>query len=166
MDRIVEKLKAHQKLREGGECLYYPEKRGRFYISEGSCGRVVTSVDYPAGICMKCGRLIALTDKRRTRGHVIRNYGRLIASGTRAQLEKLREKEKTKGGWWHYHLEELFKMLKDEAVELAIEVELHSVGHGSESKIRREAADVANVAHMIIQKCDAIIKKRSTHEKD
>ncbi len=81
-----------------------------------------------------------------------RNYSALLYAGNRAQLEKLNQNGH-KGGW-DEPIESLFKKLRTETYELAHEIHLVGPEYRDPGAIRHEAADVANYAHMIIQKCD------------
>lgn len=76
-----------------------------------------------------------------------RDYDALLAAGNRAQLEKLREKEHK--GPFDGAFIELGSLLYIEALEL-----LEAIRENKPTEIRREAADVANYAHMIIQAVD------------
>lgn len=86
----------------------------------------------------------------------MRDYDKLFESGNRAQLEKL-ELHNRKDCWKKLTLRELMFLLLDEAVEL--HDEYYNIDKLSFDNIRKEAADVANYAHMIIQKCDEEICK-------
>ena len=84
----------------------------------------------------------------------------LLESGNKAQLEKLKENHH-KDNWENMSFEELYDFLHAEEVELYNEVctpEGEWIDKPDYSKIRKEAADVANFAHMIIQFCDKQIK--------
>jgi hypothetical protein len=82
----------------------------------------------------------------------------LLFAGNKAQMEKLMDKKNiAKGGWGEMTIWELFCRLKDELEEL--EVELVQLNPNFEyQRIRLEAADMANFAHMIIQRCDREIQ--------
>lgn len=82
-----------------------------------------------------------------------RNYDELLTSATTAMLEKLRENEH-KPAFDEVSFKDAFKGLCNEKMELA--EELYS--NRSLEQIRREAADVANYAAMIILKCDKMIE--------
>jgi hypothetical protein len=80
----------------------------------------------------------------------------LLFSGNKAQMEKLMdEKNRAKGGWELMTIRELNTKLIEEVCELLLEVALEKSDFIS---IRLEAADVANFAHMIIQRCDREIQ--------
>ncbi len=82
-----------------------------------------------------------------------RNYGELLVHANTAMLEKLNENEH-KPSWEEYNLNELILLLKEEYEELD-----YSLLFGTLADTRREAADVANYAAMIIHKCDMLIKE-------
>lgn len=90
-----------------------------------------------------------------------RNYRKLLKSGNKAQLEKLK-KYKHKSGFDAVSVDAAFNGIVEEFEELSIEVR-HRDRSGFKSrsmdKIREEAADVANYAHMIILACDRKISK-------
>lgn len=79
-----------------------------------------------------------------------RNYADLLGAGNNAQIEKLLENEH-KGGFTGQDLIQLFLLLQEEVLELTREMVLEFYDPRS---IRREAADIANFAHMIILECD------------
>lgn len=79
-----------------------------------------------------------------------RNYSALLYAGNRAQLEKLNQNGH-KGGW-DMNIGELYTRTADELMELREEVVANR--KLDYAAIRHEAADVANYAHMIIEKCD------------
>lgn len=89
-------------------------------------------------------------------------YNKLFESGNRAQLEKLKAKSYKGNGWENIAIDFGMRRLFDEIGELwcyrkennppFTEKKLHEI-------IRNEAADIANFAHMIILKCDKILKK-------
>jgi NTP pyrophosphatase (non-canonical NTP hydrolase) len=71
-------------------------------------------------------------------------------------MEKLMdEKNIAKGGWGDITIHELNTMLIEEFCELLLEIGSEKLDYKS---IRLEAADVANFAHMIIQRCDREIQ--------
>ncbi len=80
-----------------------------------------------------------------------RNYKELLEAGNRAQLEKLYE-NKHKDGWDDISVGYAISRLKEELRELALAYHTESTKH-----VRREAADIANFAYMIILKCDKYI---------
>lgn len=83
-----------------------------------------------------------------------RNIDKLLQSGIAAQTEKLLENSE-KRGFDNIDIDYGFKRLQDEYLELFDE--LYYVKKRDPHKIRREAADVANFAHMIIFACDKLI---------
>jgi len=85
-----------------------------------------------------------------------RDYKKLLESGNKAQLEKLKNNEH-KSGFENLDIDYAFERLKEEVHELL--VELQGVKERNPSDIRSEAADVANFAYMIILKCDQEINK-------
>ncbi len=87
-----------------------------------------------------------------------RNYEKLLKAGNQAQLVKLKMNEE-KGGWNNLSFGQLFVMLQEELNELEKEIDNH---HQDTDLIRLEAADIANYAHMIIQKCDKVERLRGT----
>jgi hypothetical protein len=89
-------------------------------------------------------------------GGTMRDYEKLFESGNGAQREKL-EVHKLKGCWKKLTLRELMLLLFEEVIEL--HDEYYDIEKISFENIRNEAADVANYAHMIIQKCDEEIGK-------
>ncbi len=79
-----------------------------------------------------------------------RDYDSLIKAGNKAQIEKLRENDH-KDPFNTVALWDAYCLLRDEIEELDFEIDDSNKDY---SKIRREAADVANFAHIIILKCD------------
>ena len=77
-----------------------------------------------------------------------RNYCNLLHHGNRAQLEKLTENHH-KSGFDDLDIEYLYECLEEEMAELWSVIEDQLL-----DETRREAADVANYAHMIILQCD------------
>jgi hypothetical protein len=84
-----------------------------------------------------------------------RNYTALIESANKAMLEKLKENEH-KNGWDGIDIGYTTKRIFDEYLELCKEVGIRNT-----REIRREAADVANFAAMIIYQCDKKLKEES-----
>ena len=83
-----------------------------------------------------------------------RDYAELLGAGNKAQVEKLLENEH-KGGFSGQDLIDLFLLLQEETLELTREMVLEFYDPRA---IRREAADIANFAHMIILECDKEIR--------
>lgn len=83
----------------------------------------------------------------------MRNYNGLIASANNAMLEKLKENEH-KTGFDEMTIKHALLRIGEETMELSQEI----YSQGSPENIRREAADVANFAAMIIYQCDRLIK--------
>jgi hypothetical protein len=79
----------------------------------------------------------------------------LLRQGNTAQLEKL-EANEDKRGFESIDLDWAWKRLNEEMHEL--DVELHGTKIRSPEDIRLEAADISNFAHMIIVRCDQLIK--------
>ena len=87
----------------------------------------------------------------------MKDYSQLFIHGNQAQLEKLKENESTEG-FDNIDIQYAMTRLYEEHVEL------HNLLIDDDNEewrkkldyeqIRREAADVANFAHMIILKCD------------
>lgn len=86
-----------------------------------------------------------------------RNHYALLDAGERAQLEKL-EANDHKGGWGEIPLNELAASCSIEVWELTDELLKEPIDY---EKVRAEAADVANYAHMIIQRCDKMLEEQS-----
>ena len=90
------------------------------------------------------------------------DYRRLLAAGNAAQLEKLKENGH-KDGFEQIGMDYAWKRLEEEMSELSRElciIPLTGPGyHKAIRKVRREAADVANFAHMIILKCDGLLQE-------
>jgi len=84
-----------------------------------------------------------------------RDYLALFDAGTTAQLEKL-EHHGRKSCWKELSLRELVYLLSEEMLELHEEY-YEPVGTFSHIRLRQEAADVANYAHMIIERCNEVI---------
>lgn len=86
-----------------------------------------------------------------------RNYAKLLEHGNKAQLEKLKKNDH-KSDFLEIELTHLFTMLFQEYCELEEEFINRNMEEWRENidynKIRHEAADIANFAHMIILKCD------------
>lgn len=88
-----------------------------------------------------------------------RDYNKLINSGTTAQIEKLKENEHKKG-FDNIDVYYAFKRIIEETEELKNELyqfcfKKKNIDY---NKARREAADIANFAHMIIYFCDRMMK--------
>ncbi len=100
-----------------------------------------------------------------------RDYDELLKSGNNAQLEKLKENEH-KRGFEDIGLYYAFKRLDEEYEELKCELyDFSSFGRIHKntfdfSAIRKEAADIANFAHMIILKCDQELERTENRIKD
>ena len=82
-----------------------------------------------------------------------REYVNLLHSGCKAQLEKLTENSH-KPGFEGDDLAGTYMMLEAEVGELWEAIEMKGL-----TDIRREAADVANYAHIIIYNCDRLLKE-------
>lgn len=83
----------------------------------------------------------------------MRDYDGLIKSANNAMLEKLKENEH-KPGFNELTLKEALLGIGTETMELSQEI----FSNGALQNIRREAADVANFAAMIIYQCDKMIE--------
>jgi hypothetical protein len=93
----------------------------------------------------------------------MRDYTKLLEAGNKAQLEKLKQNGHKKG-FNDINLEYATRRIEDEYQELSEEIWI--ITHDEQcinywhkdnkdyKKIRMEAADIANFAHMIILKCD------------
>ncbi len=77
-----------------------------------------------------------------------RDYKALLCEGRKAQIEKLKENDH-KCGFDIASIKDSFKLLHIEMQELSNEIFVEEPDY---KKIRREAADVANFAFMIILK--------------
>ena len=97
----------------------------------------------------------------------MRDYKKLIAAGNKAQIEKLKENEHKKG-FDDIDIMYAFGRADEELQELCEELyDVHTM-YGVRSlypkedidycNARHEAADIANFAHMIILKCDELLK--------
>jgi uncharacterized protein YjaG (DUF416 family) len=84
----------------------------------------------------------------------MRDYKALLEAGNRAQLEKLKENEH-KDGFNQIDLEYAVSRIREETEELEVEL----IFRDNDKNIRREAADIANFAHMIIFGCDRKLKE-------
>jgi phosphotransacetylase len=84
-----------------------------------------------------------------------RDYEKLLESGNKAQLEKLLLNEH-KRGFENIDLNYASDRIEEELDELWVEIQMKNKDF---SAIRKEAADIANFAHMIIYKCDQELKK-------
>lgn len=83
-----------------------------------------------------------------------RDYHELIDAGNTAQMEKLRARE-YKGDYEELEFDELFHLIIDEALELRAEIRRTNVPNIMRlNRIRNEAADVANYAHMVILRAE------------
>ena len=89
-----------------------------------------------------------------------RNYTQLITAGTAAQMEKLKQNEH-KRGFDNISFEYAYHRLIEEVGELSEAFRAKVVNIQGIKNIRSEAEDVANFAHMIILKCDKLIKEMS-----
>jgi len=85
-----------------------------------------------------------------------RDYKFLLQEGLKAQVEKLRENDH-KCGFDTEQLQILFNKLLREVEELHAEIFTLPRDY---KKIRREAADVANFAFMIILKCVQLMRQK------
>ena len=84
----------------------------------------------------------------------MRNYDELLKAGTGAQLEKLLENPE-KSGFDNINIEYALDRILDEFIELRDAIRKTGIPPITHLQlIRREAADVANFAHMIILRCD------------
>jgi len=79
----------------------------------------------------------------------------LLNAGLTAQEEKLRE-NRHKRGFNEVTLDYAWRRLTEEVQELNMEINGTVILNHSD--IRKEAADVANFAHMLILKCDQELK--------
>lgn len=87
------------------------------------------------------------------------NYKELLTHGNEAQLEKLKE-NKSKCGFDNVKIYYAAQRIYQEYNELITEVNNQMLSEKDRlNRIRREAADVANYAHMIILKCDKELMK-------
>ena len=84
----------------------------------------------------------------------MRDYEGLIKSANNAMLEKLKENEH-KPGFNELSFKRALLGICRETAELSEEIKSQESLH----YIRREAADVANFAAMIIYKCDKLISE-------
>ena len=84
----------------------------------------------------------------------MRDYTALIEAGTAAQLEKL-EQNGHKEGFDNININYALKRITEEYVEAYQETHESIIDY---SKVRHEAADIANFAHMVILACDKQIK--------
>ena len=90
-----------------------------------------------------------------------RNYKELLKAGNKAQLEKLQQNGHKKG-FDDIDIDYAYIRLEVEMDELLKELLLFPSSKDRKKvyeKIRHEAADIANYAHMIILKCDKEIAK-------
>lgn len=91
-----------------------------------------------------------------------RNYKELFESGNKAQLEKLEENEH-KRGYDNIGLGYARERIKRKCEELFIELGFIPLTNPhfkpAIERVREKAANVANFTHMIIFKCDKILKK-------
>jgi hypothetical protein len=78
----------------------------------------------------------------------------LVSAGVKAQLEKLYEPRNKDKGDFPDNIQLLLVKLHGEYKELKTEIEAMDYTPESYERIRLEAADVANFAHMIILACD------------
>ncbi len=90
----------------------------------------------------------------------MRDIDALLKAGNKAQREKL-EENRHKGGFDTDDIFIIHEKLVIEVYELEEELytRLMPKKEIDYAKARREAADVANFAHMIILKCDDILNK-------
>lgn len=92
----------------------------------------------------------------------MRDYTALLEAGNKAQLEKL-EENGHKEGFDDIDISLCEERLKDEVKELDKEIWDEYYEEYFENmdykKIRHEAADIANFAHMIILACDKELEK-------
>lgn len=87
-----------------------------------------------------------------------RKISDLVISATAAMLEKLFENDH-KGTFDAMGIDTLFHLMEDEVKELSDELCKMPLDATQLGKIRREAADVANFAAMIIYRCDKLIEE-------
>lgn len=88
----------------------------------------------------------------------MREYDELLNSGNAAQVEKLKM-NKHKRGFENIDIGYAEKRLNEECRELYLEIYGRIDGEFKTEKVRHEAADIANFAHMIIFKCDQLLKE-------
>jgi hypothetical protein len=84
-----------------------------------------------------------------------RDYIGLINAGVTAQIEKLKKNEHKPPIESHTFIE-LFELLREEMSELTDELLSEFIDY---SLTRHEAADLANICHAIILKCEAELNK-------
>lgn len=89
------------------------------------------------------------------KGRLRRKYGPLLKAGIKAQLEKLIENEHKKPPE-ELSLLEIVEIIFEEQEELWREIMVKEV---DVAKARREAADLANGCHFLIQWCDKRMKE-------
>ena len=87
-----------------------------------------------------------------------RDYETLFERGTKAQLEKL-VFHKTKPDFRKIDIDWAVRRCGDEVIELTEEAMMDHVDY---QRLRLEAADVANFAHMIILECDRRLDNAQT----
>ena len=87
----------------------------------------------------------------------MRNEKELLEHGNEAQYERLIDPKNNLKGDFPEKMSELYHYLQKEVIELKHEIEPKERNR-SFIRIRDEAADVANFAHMIILSCDKRIK--------
>ena len=95
-------------------------------------------------------------DKEHTKNMEKRDYKKLLDAGNAAQLEKLQQNGHKKG-FGNIDLNYAMKRIDNESHELFCEIAMMDKDYKA---IRHEAADIANFAHMIILKCDQILKEQ------
>jgi len=89
----------------------------------------------------------------------MRDYSNLLDAGVAAQLEKLKENEHKKG-FEDVDIYYVYRRIHDEYRELGEEIFYDKFQNNIDyNKVRREAADIANFAHMIIVKCNQELNK-------
>lgn len=91
---------------------------------------------------------------------VLRDYEKLLNAGNKAQLEKLKMNEH-KDGFDNIDIDDAFEKIGCEYKELAFEFVKKITDKEEYDKIRHEAADIANFAHMIILACDKKLQEKT-----
>jgi hypothetical protein len=81
------------------------------------------------------------------------NYKKLLEQGNKAQMRKLLENDNEKDGWDNIDIDFALERIQDEFEELQdAHMKTDIIG------MIEEAADIANFAHMLIWKCNRIVK--------
>lgn len=91
-------------------------------------------------------------------------YSKMFKAGNKAQLEQM-VKNDHKKGWDNTHMSWAIKKIGEHLPEMNITT-FYKRPVSSYVRLRKLAADVANLAQMIILRCDKIISEEAENQND